>query len=269
MQAQLEGSPARTVAAGPPWLATGIRPGPGDGRRLAARPLPDPVAIRLRRIPDAAPPYDNGAPGEVVPARADVLAAAIVAALDGAGPVSRRPAESPRARTREPGPARSGRPAGTGDGKAGAARQAGTDGRARTTGGAGTGGRAGTDGGAGTGGPAGTDGSAGWPSKFAQVLAETLAGSRPPAQLTPWTTERVRSHIRRLGPLLTARQRPVVQRIVTSLPASDVMEMSVVVGFGPRVRALAIRLERAQPRPATPGHADRPPRWLCTAVEAA
>lgn len=107
-----------------------------------------------------------------------------------------------------------------------------------------------------------------WPSRFAQVLAETLAGERPPAQLTPWTTERARSQIRRLGPLLTARQRPVIQRIVTSLPTAGVMEMSVVVGLGPRVRGLAIRLEQAEPPSAT---ADRTGerRWLCTAVEAA
>ena len=30
----------------------------------------------------------------------------------------------------------------------------------------------------------------GWPGQFAQVLAETLAGARPPRQLVPWTTER-------------------------------------------------------------------------------
>jgi len=101
------------------------------------------------------------------------------------------------------------------------------------------------------------------------VLAETLAGSRSPAQLAPWTTERARSHIRRLGPLLTAGQRPLVHRVVTSLPAADVIEMSVVVGFGPRVRALAIRLERTAARRLEPGGPGRQPRWLCTAVEAA
>jgi len=43
------------------------------------------------------------------------------------------------------------------------------------------------------------------------------------------------------------------------------MEMTVVVGFGPRVKALAVRLERAGA--CTAG--DRAARWLCTAVEAA
>src|SRR6202035_1478255 len=31
-----------------------------------------------------------------------------------------------------------------------------------------------------------------WPSRFAQVLVETLAGSRPPRQMVPWTTQRAR-----------------------------------------------------------------------------
>jgi hypothetical protein len=101
------------------------------------------------------------------------------------------------------------------------------------------------------------------------VLAETLAGARPPAQLTPWTTERARSHIRRLGPKLAAGQRPLVQRVVTSLPTAGVIEMSVVVGFGPRVRALAVRLERTEPHHGPRGRADTRAHWVCTAVEAA
>jgi hypothetical protein len=113
-----------------------------------------------------------------------------------------------------------------------------------------------------------------WPSHFAQVLAETLAGARPPRQMVPWTTQRARSTIQRLGPTLTAgqptaRQRPLVRRVVTSRPSSDVLEMTVIVGFGPRIRALAVRLERSTPRSAGPGQAARAARWLCTAVEAA
>ncbi|MGO9784840.1 MAG: Rv3235 family protein [Streptosporangiaceae bacterium] len=108
-----------------------------------------------------------------------------------------------------------------------------------------------------------------WPSQFAQVLAETLAGSRPASQITPWTTERARAHIRRLGPLLAAGQRPRVRRVLTSRPVEDVVEVAVVVGFGPRTRALAARLERADPQPATPGRPARQARWLCTDVESA
>jgi hypothetical protein len=113
-----------------------------------------------------------------------------------------------------------------------------------------------------------------WPSRFAQVLVETLAGSRPPRQMVPWTTQRARSNIQRLGPTLSAgqpaaRQRPLVRKVVTSRPTCDVVEMTVICGFGPRIRALAVRLERTTPRDAPPGHPTRPARWLCTAVEAA
>ena len=121
-------------------------------------------------------------------------------------------------------------------------------------------------------GPTGTRGGAEpgeWPSRFAQVLAETLAGSRPASQIEPWTTERARAHIRRLGPLLAAGQRPRVQRVMASYPAEDVVEVAAIVGFGPRTRALAARLERASPQPATPGRPAREARWLCTAIESA
>ena len=47
---------------------------------------------------------------------------------------------------------------------------------------------------------------------------------------------------------------------MTSAPAKDVLEMTAVVGFGPRVRVLALRLERAE-------KARR--RWQCTALESA
>jgi hypothetical protein len=113
-----------------------------------------------------------------------------------------------------------------------------------------------------------------WPSRFAQVLVETLAGSRPPRQMVPWTTQRARSNIQRLGPTLSAgqpavRQRPLVRRVVTSRPTCDVVEMTVICGFGPRIRALAVRLELTAPRAPVPGRPAQAARWLCTAVEAA
>jgi Family of unknown function (DUF6459) len=98
-----------------------------------------------------------------------------------------------------------------------------------------------------------------WPGYFAQVLAETLAGVRPATQLVPWTTERARSRIQQLGPRLAAGQRPRIRRVVTFRPTTEAMEMAVVVGFGPRVHALALRLERGEDAG----------RWLCTTVEAA
>jgi hypothetical protein len=105
----------------------------------------------------------------------------------------------------------------------------------------------------------------GWPSQFAQVLAETLAGSRPARQLTPWTTEQARRRIRQLGPMLATDQRPRVRRVMTSAPAANVLEMTAVVGFGPRVRVLALRLEREQTR----AYRDGGSRWCCTAIESA
>jgi Family of unknown function (DUF6459) len=98
-----------------------------------------------------------------------------------------------------------------------------------------------------------------WPGYFAQVLAETLAGVRPATQLVPWTTERARNRIQQLGPRLAAGQRPRIRRVMTFRPTTDAMEMTVVVGFGPRLHALALRLERG----------DSTARWLCTTVEAA
>jgi hypothetical protein len=100
------------------------------------------------------------------------------------------------------------------------------------------------------------------------VIVEALAGVRPERQLLPLTTDRVRAHIRGLGPLLRCDQRPRIQRFVASRPSPEVVEMTVVANFGPRSRALALRFEHAAARPATPGWAARPARWLCTAIEA-
>src|SRR5438045_1000962 len=85
MRAQPQASPARSAgAAGRPRRDDGIPLRPGDSRRQdVPRPLPDPVAIRLCRVPDTAPPYDDDPPGKPGPGRADALAAAIVAALGG------------------------------------------------------------------------------------------------------------------------------------------------------------------------------------------
>ena len=103
---------------------------------------------------------------------------------------------------------------------------------------------------------------AAWPSQFAQILAETLAGYRPQRQLVPWTTERARRRISQLGPMLAGARRPKVRRVVVSSPAGDVLEMTIIVDLGSRIRAVAVRLER----PGRRGAADR---WQCTDVEAA
>jgi len=199
------------------------------------RPLPDPAAVRLYLVPDSAPPYDDEVP---------------------AGTTA-----TPETATRSPA---TGRPGTVTTGTPATGRPA--TGRPATgrpgTGGPGTGGP-------GTGRPVAGDGSApDWQSRFAQALAETLAGSRPARQIQPWTTRQAREHIQRLGPRMASVQRPRVRRVITYRPASDVMEMAVVVGFGSRVKALAVRLERSAVNP--PASLGKPGgRWMCTAVEAA
>lgn len=108
---------------------------------------------------------------------------------------------------------------------------------------------------------------AGPTAALAVVIVETLAGVRPERQLIPLTTDRVRARMRSLGPLLRCDQRPRVLRIVASRPLPRVVEMTMVVTFGPRSRALALRFEHAAARPARPGGPARPARWLCTAIE--
>lgn len=108
-----------------------------------------------------------------------------------------------------------------------------------------------------------------WPGRFAQVLAETLAGSRSQGQIVPWTNAAARRRIRQLGPMLTAGAAPRIRRVMPTRPAADVVEMTVVVGFGDRVRALAVRLERDGPGHHGPGLDTARSRWVCTAIEAA
>ncbi len=100
------------------------------------------------------------------------------------------------------------------------------------------------------------------------MIVEVLAGVRPDRQLVPLATDRVRARVGNLAPLLASGRRPRIARIVRSRPADRVVEMTVVVNFGARSRALAMRFEHAAARPATPGWPARPARWLCTALEA-
>ena len=200
------------------------------------RPLPDAAAVRLCLVPDSAPPYDDEVPAASTAMPATTRSPAT--GMPGAG---------------RPGPGRP-EPGGPGPGGPG-------------PGGPGTSGP-GTSG-PGTGGPVGGEGRAPrWQSRFAQVLAETLAGSRPPRQIQPWTTQQAREHIQRLGSRMASVQRPRVRRVITYCPAPDVMEMAVVVGFGSRVKALAVRLERSAVSPPA-GLGQPGGRWVCTAVEAA
>jgi Family of unknown function (DUF6459) len=209
-------------------------------------PLPDAVAVRQCAVPDSAPPFDDEIAATTRQDASDPLIGTTV--LSGNGPAPAAPESMspepmspestlPESTLPESAPPESAPP-----------ESAPPDGDSQ---------------GQGQDGPSGQAG--GWPSQFAQVLAETLAGSRPARQVTPWTTEQARKRIRQLGPMLATDQRPRVRRIMTSAPTANVLEITAVVGFGPRVRALALRLERDEPRDYRQGGS----RWCCTAIESA
>ena len=190
--------------------------------------VPDALAIRRLAIPEAAPPYD------------DELASAEPRSGNRAAPgplpdqACIQAASLHRAEDSDPGTAEAGPGLSTDSGHPGDARQ---------------------------------EDHGGWPSRFAQVLAETLAGARPAQQLTPWTTEHTRRRIRQLGPILATHRQPRVRRIMTFAPSQDVLEMTVVVGFGSRVRVLALRLERGRAGPHRRGSGSG--QWCCTEIESA
>jgi hypothetical protein len=112
-----------------------------------------------------------------------------------------------------------------------------------------------------------------WPERFARLLTEALTGSRPARQILPWISERARIQLRQLMPAFSDGQRPRVLRVITTRPAWDVVEMTVIARLGPRTRALAVRLEMAA-RPESVARRlplEGTPRanWLCTDIEAA
>jgi hypothetical protein len=109
-----------------------------------------------------------------------------------------------------------------------------------------------------------------WPARFARMLTEALAGSRPAHQILPWTNRRARSQFDRLlrGFRGSADGQPRVLRVRTTRPTQDVIEMSVIAGFGPRTRALALRLERTEGEVAD-ARCGAGSGWVCTDIEAA
>jgi hypothetical protein len=123
------------------------------------------------------------------------------------------------------------------------------------------------------------DGGHAWSRQFALLLAESLTGARPVRQILPWLSQRGTVHLYRLLPRFNGGLGARVQRIMTAQPSPDVIEMTLIVAVGPRTRALAVRLARAEPTPPQPRGAlpartpdDRSAataRWLCTDIEAA
>ena len=141
----------------------------------------------------------------------------------------------------------------------------------------------------------GLDADGDWARQFARLLTEALSGARPVRQILPCTSDHARVQLRALMPLFAGGQRPRLLRVIATRPARDVIEMTVIAGLGTRTRALAVRLQRADPaespawlgpagsvtqrqlsalpartRSAQPGKAAAAtPRWLCTDIEAA
>jgi len=137
----------------------------------------------------------------------------------------------------------------------------------------------------------GLDADGDWARQFARLLTEALSGARPLRQILPCTSDRARVQLRALMPLFACGQRPRLLRVIATRPARDVIEMTVIAGLGPRTRALAVRLQRADPaeRPEWLNPADSAEqrqvsalstrtaqrdkaaahRWLCTDIEAA
>ena len=198
------------------------------------------VNPRLVKVPDAAPPYDCQIHGARCPARCP--GQTVAATVDGA----------PAALAPQLAPPSGGAPSlGV---PSGGAPSLGAPSLGAPSGGAPSGGAA--------------DLTSAWPRQLAVVIVEVLAGVRPERQLVALATDRVRARVAGLAPLLACDRRPRITRIVTSRPAARVVEMTVVVNFGPRSRALALRVEHVAARPAAPGWPGRPARWLCTAIEA-
>jgi len=108
---------------------------------------------------------------------------------------------------------------------------------------------------------------ASWARPFAQAIIETVAGTRPFRQLVAVTTEGVQAQLKRLIPVLRTDGEVRLRRVLASRTGADVVDVTVIAGFGPRTRALAMRFEQLPARPAAPGLPPRPARWLCTDVD--
>jgi hypothetical protein len=91
-----------------------------------------------------------------------------------------------------------------------------------------------------------------WAARLTRSLLEVMTGARPAPQVVRWTTPEVYAVVARRGALVARRaaegrsrrtRHPVViRRVRVCEPADGVAEAAVVVGHGPRVRAVAIRL---------------------------
>jgi hypothetical protein len=86
-----------------------------------------------------------------------------------------------------------------------------------------------------------------WALRFSQVALEVVTGLRPPAQLVRWTTPDVIAALGRRHALAQRGggrpPRSTVRSVRLCEPVPGVGEVTAVVASGPRVRALAFRME--------------------------
>jgi hypothetical protein len=89
-----------------------------------------------------------------------------------------------------------------------------------------------------------------WAAQFVQAAVEVTTGLRPPSQLVRWTSEEVRTLLVRRADLARSTagrmrqpRRGVVRSTRVCIPRAGVAEATVVISDGPRVRAVALRLE--------------------------
>ena len=97
-----------------------------------------------------------------------------------------------------------------------------------------------------------------WIARYAQAVAEVLAGSRSPRQLAPYTSDAVYVGVERSARIATRQKTRLAAAVVRSVRVCEledgVAEASVVVRRGQRHRALALRVEGLDGR------------WCCTAL---
>jgi hypothetical protein len=97
-----------------------------------------------------------------------------------------------------------------------------------------------------------------WAPRLVQGLIEVLNGLRPAPQLVRWTSAEVytavRHQLRRTSALGTRPSRLLVRSVRSFEPEEGIAEVTAVIQIGPRVRALALRIEALANR------------WQCTAL---
>lgn len=89
-----------------------------------------------------------------------------------------------------------------------------------------------------------------WVGKFVLTTAEIIGGRRPPMQLARWSQRRVFLQLVEISHSYPAL--PKIRKIYLQEPIDGVIECTVTLRFGERVRSLILRFEGVDQR------------WLCT-----